>query len=268
MLYDDLGGEDMMSLQVKVVSEMAGVSVRTLHHYDAIGLLVPSSVTQAGYRLYSDQDLERLQQILFFREIGFSLQEIKEILDSPGFDRRKALTAHRELLLEKRERMERMLETVDRTIRSIEGGSVMAKKDLFDGFDMDKIKEHQAKYGEEARRKYGKDMVEAAERKVSGNSVEQWKEMHEGMAHIYSRAASRMPFGPDDAEAQAAVADWRQFITDHYYDCTLEIYRGLGNLYVDDERFTANINRNQPGLAQFLKEAMHIYCDRKEGKAY
>jgi MerR family transcriptional regulator, multidrug-efflux activator len=256
-----------MSLLVKEVSELAGVSVRTLHHYDAIGLLVPSSVTPAGYRLYNDADLEKLQQILFFKEIGFSLQEVKEIVDSPEFDRRKALKAHRELLLEKRERMDRMLETVDRTIRSIEGGTHMAKKDLFEGFDLEKIKEHQAKYGDEARQLYGKDVVEAAERKVNGYSEEKWKEMHGVIADIYNRLAARMPFGPSDPEAQEAVAAWRQHITDHYYDCTLEIFRGLGSLYVDDERFTANIDKHQPGLASFMKEAMHIYCDRMEAES-
>jgi MerR family transcriptional regulator, multidrug-efflux activator len=255
-----------MSLQVKEVSDLAGVSVRTLHHYDAIGLLVPSSVTPAGYRLYSDGDLEKLQQILFFKEIGFSLQEVKEILDSPGFDRRRALEAHRELLLEKRERMDRMLETVDRTIESIEGGTNMARKDLFDGFDMEKIKEHQAKYSEETRQLYGKDFVEATERRVNGYSEDKWKEIHMTVSGIYSRLAARMPYGPADPEAQQAVAAWHRCITDNFYDCTLQVFRGLGNLYVDDDRFTANINKHQIGLAQFMKEAMHVYCDRMEAQ--
>jgi DNA-binding transcriptional MerR regulator len=255
-----------MSLQVKEVSDLAGVSVRTLHHYDAIGLLIPSSVTAAGYRLYSDGDLEKLQQILFFKEIGFSLQEVKEILDSPGFDRRRALKAHRELLLEKRERMDRMLETVDRTIESIEGGTYMAKKDLFDGFDMEKIKEHQAQYSEETRQLYGKDVVEATERRVNGYSEDKWKEIHMTISGIYSSLAARMPYGPADPEAQQAVAAWHQCITDHFYECTLEVFRGLGNLYVDDDRFTVNIDKHQNGLAQFMKEAMHVYCDRMEAQ--
>lgn len=256
-----------MPLLVKEVSKLAGVSVRTLHHYDEIGLLHPSSVTPAGYRLYGDRDLERLQEILFFKEIGFSLQEIKEILDSPGYDRRKALTAHRELLLEKRKRLDRILETVERTIASMEGGSPMANKDLFEGFDMNKIKEQQAKYSEEAKRLYGKEIVEASERKVNGYSEEKWKDMHAGIAANYSRLVSRMPYGPEDAEAQQAIADWRQFIIDHFYDCSLEVFRGLGDLYVADERFTENIDRHAPGLAQFMKETMHVYCDRMEGRA-
>ncbi|WP_276357967.1 MerR family transcriptional regulator [Cohnella caldifontis] len=256
-----------MGKQVKEISELAGVSVRTLHHYDEIGLLTPSSVTPAGYRLYSGEDLERLQQILFFKEIGFSLQEIKEILDSPGFDRGQALKAHRGLLLEKRARLDRMLETVERTIRSIEGGSPMADKELFEGFDMNAIKEHQAKYAEEARQTYGTKVVEETERRVGSYSEEKWKEMHAQTGAIYVRIASRMPYGPEDAEAQEAVGEWHRFINDHYYDCTLEIFRGLGDMYVADGRFTANIDKHAPGLARFMKEAMHAYCDRKEGKA-
>lgn len=125
-----------MPYKVKEVADLAGVSVRTLHHYDEIGLLTPESVTTAGYRLYSERELERLQQILFFKEIGFPLQEIKTILDSPGFDRERALIAHRELLIEKKKRLEDLINTVDKTIDAVKGGIVMDKKDMFEGFDM------------------------------------------------------------------------------------------------------------------------------------
>lgn len=253
-----------MALQVKEVSELAGVSVRTLHHYDAIGLLTPSSTTAAGYRIYTDRDLERLQQIMFFKEIGFSLQEVKEVLESPGFDRTKALQAHRELLLEKRDRVDRMIQTVDNTIQSIEGGQSMAKNTMFDGFDRNKIKEQQEKYGEEARQKYGKEIVEASEARIGGYSDDKLASIHDSVGEIYTRIASRMDYGPGDAKAQEGVKEWHHFISDNFYDCTLEIFRGLGDLYVDDERFTANIDKNKPGLSQFLKEAMHIYCDRME----
>lgn len=253
-----------MAYQVKEVSKLAGVSIRTLHHYDAIGLLAPSSTTAAGYRIYTEQDLERLQQILFFKEIGFSLHEIKEILESPGFDRAKALHAHRELLMEKRDRMDQMIRTVDRTIQSMQGGQQMEKKEMFEGFDMNKIKEHQEKYREEARQKYGKDMVDATERRFNGYSEEKQANLFAEMGNISTRIASRMEYGPNDPEAQEAVQAWHHFITEHFYDCTLEVFRGLGNLYVDDERFTANIDKTKPGLAQFMKEAMHIYCDRME----
>jgi DNA-binding transcriptional MerR regulator len=255
-----------MVLQVKDVSELAGVSVRTLHHYDAIGLLTPSSTTTAGYRIYSERDLELLQQIMFFKEIGFSLQEVKEILDSPGFNRTKALQAHRELLMEKRERIDRMIRTVDNTIQSIEGGLQMEKKTLFDGFNREKIKEQQEKYGEEARQKYGQEIVEAAEQRINSYSDEKLTHMNKSFEDIYNAIAARMDYGPSDPEAQEGVQAWHEFIKDGHFECTLAIFRGLGDMYVADERFTANIDKFKPGLAQFMKEAMNIYCDRMEGK--
>lgn len=256
-----------MALQVKEVSELAGVSVRTLHHYDAIGLLTPSSTTAAGYRIYTERDLERLQQIMFFKEIGFSLQEVKEVLESPDFDRTKALQAHRELLLEKRDRVDRMIRTVDNTIQSIEGGQQMANNTMFDGFDRNKIKVQQEKYGQEARNKYGKEIVEASESRMNGYSDDKLVNINDSMGNIFSRIAARMDQGPADSHVQESVKQWHQFISDNFYDCTLEIFRGLGDLYVEDDRFMANIDKIKPGLSQFLKDAMHIYCDHMEAIA-
>ncbi len=122
---------------------MAGISVRMLHHYDKIGLLKPESVNSAGYRLYSDENLDRLQQILFFKELSFPLKEIKVILDSPNFDKKEALKVHKQLLLEKKLRLEKIIESVDKTINSMEGDFKMDKKDIFNVFDMSKIEEHQ-----------------------------------------------------------------------------------------------------------------------------
>jgi DNA-binding transcriptional MerR regulator len=255
-----------MVLQVKDVSELAGVSVRTLHHYDAIGLLTPSSTTTAGYRIYSERDLELLQQIMFFKEIGFSLQEVKEILESPGFNRTKALQAHRELLMEKRERVDRMIRTVDNTIQSIEGGKKMENNAMFEGFDRNKIKEQQEKYGEEARQKYGKEIVDAAEQRINSYSDEKLTHMNKSFEDIYTAIAARMDYGPSDPKAQEGVRAWHEFIKDGHFECTLEMFRGLGDMYVADERFTANIDKFKPGLAQFMKEAMNIYCDRMESK--
>ncbi|UUZ92112.1 MerR family transcriptional regulator [Paenibacillus sp. P25] len=144
-----------MTYMVKEVAGLVGISVRTLHHYDQVGLLKPETVSPAGYRLYTDRDLERLQQILFYKEIGFSLQEIKEILDRPGFDRKQALRSHKEPLLQKKKRLEDIIQTVDKTIDSIEGGTQMEKNEMFEAFDMSAIEEHKAKYAEEARQRYG-----------------------------------------------------------------------------------------------------------------
>jgi DNA-binding transcriptional MerR regulator len=247
--------------KVKEVADLAGVSVRTLHHYDEIGLLTPESVTTAGYRLYSERELERLQQILFFKEIGFPLQEIKTILDSPGFDRERALIAHRELLIEKKKRLEDLINTVDKTIDAVKGGIVMDKKDMFEGFDMTSIEEHQKKYATEARQKYGDTIVDASEKRVSAYSKDDWADIMRKWEDIYRRVIEAMDRGPADPQVQKAVGELRKLFTDYFYDCTPEIFRGLGDLYVTDERFTANIDKYKVGLAAFLREAMHIYCD-------
>ncbi|MED4604239.1 MerR family transcriptional regulator [Paenibacillus validus] len=253
-----------MPYKVKEVSEIAGVSVRTLHHYDEIGLLTPGAVNSAGYRFYTEREMERLQQILFFREIGFSLNEIKAILDSPGFDRKSALEAHRELLLEKKRRLDGMIDTVTRTIQSIEGGSAMSDKELFEGFDMTPIEEHKKKYAAEARQTYGDATMDAIEKRTNAYTKEDWARITARNEAINAKIIAAMERGPADPEVQEGVGELRQYITEHFYDCTLEIFRGLGDLYVTDGRFTANLDKNKPGYAAFLQKAMHVYCDREE----
>lgn len=253
-----------MPYKVKEVGDLAGISVRALHYYDRIGLLKPEAVAPSGYRLYSDRDLQRLQQILFFKEIGFNLDEIREILDRPDFDRGRALRAHKELLTERKRRLEEIIRTVDKTLNALEEGCPMAKKELFTGFDMAEIEKHQAKYADEVRRTYDPKVVAECERKTAKYTKDDWAAIMAKSGEIYRRIAAGMDRGPADSEVQAAVAEWREHITKSFYDCTPEIFRGLGDLYVNDQRFTENIDTIRPGLAAFLREAMIIYCDRLE----
>ncbi|MFC0189641.1 MerR family transcriptional regulator [Fictibacillus aquaticus] len=248
--------------KVKEMADLSGVSVRTLHHYDEIGLLIPDSFSPSGYRLYSKTNLERLQQILFFKELGFGLVQIKEILDQPGFDRKEAMMAHKELLIKRKNRLESIIETVEKTIQSIEGGLKMKEKEMFDGFSMEDIQKHKEKYSKEARKKYGAAIVSETERKTDSYTKEDWANISSKTEEIYKKIASRMDYGPEDEEVQQEVGKWRQLITDNFYDCTFDIFRGLGDLYVDDPRFTKNIDKHKKGLASFLKDAMHVYCDR------
>jgi DNA-binding transcriptional MerR regulator len=253
--------------KVKEVAKLAGISVRTLHHYDAIELLTPTNVGENGYRLYSEEDLARLQQILFFKELDFTLQEIKEILNNPDFDRKKALYTHKQLLEEKKHRLERIIQSVEKTIQSIEGGTVMTKKDMFEPFDMKKIEEHQKKYAKEVKEKYGGTKAyEESMQKTASYKEDDWRRIQEKGENIYKRVIETMHKGPADEEVQQLVGKFRQYITDNFYECTPEIFRGLGDLYVNDSRFTKNIDKYQPGLAAFLREAMHIYCDNLERK--
>lgn len=251
-----------MPYMVREVADLAGISVRTLHYYDGIGLLKPEIISSAGYRLYTDHDLERLHLILFFKELDFSLKETRNIIAGPSFDRKKALTSHKELLIEKKKRLERIIEAVDKTIHSVEGGMEMSKKEIFKVFDMAEIEKHKAKYAEEVRQKYGNtDAYRESEKKTSKYSKDDWTRITADSDRIHNKLAAMMEKGPEDQRVQAAIGEWRQHITDNFYNCTPEIFRGLGDLYAADERFTANIDKFKPGLAAFMREAMHIYCD-------
>lgn len=207
-----------MPYKVKEVADLVGVSVRTLHYYDEVGLLSPESITTAGYRLYTDRELERLQQILFFKEIGFPLQEIKTILDSPGFDRKRALIAHRELLAEKKKRLKDLINTVDKTIEAIKGGVEMNKKDMFEGFDMAAIQAHQQKHYAEARQKYGDAVMDAIEKRVNTYSKEDWAGIMARWEHIYRKVVEAMDKGPANPQVQEAVGELRQLFNDYFYD--------------------------------------------------
>lgn len=247
---------------IKEVANMVGISVRMLHHYDKIGLLKPHKITENGYRQYNDEDLEKLQQILFFRELDFGLQEIKNILDSPSFDRSKALKSHKKLLVEKKKRLELIIKTVDKTINTVEGGKEVNKNEMFSAFDMSEIENHKDKYAQEVKEKYGNSQAyKESEKKISKNTKEDWARIMEEYEKIYKKIADNMFKGTTDPVIQEAVGEWRQHITDNYYNCTLEIFRGLGDMYVADERFTKNIDKYGEGLAVFLKQAMHAYCD-------
>lgn len=254
--------EAMRLFKVKEVADLVGVSVRTLHHYDQIGLLKPGSASPAGYRLYTDQDLEKLQQVLFFKELGFSLQETKVIIDNPGFDRKQAMIGQKKLLIAKKNRLERIITSLEQTITSLEGGMRMNGKEMFKAFDMTDIEEHKAKYAAETKEKYGNTTAyHESMAKTSKYTKEDWARITANAGEIHQKVFTNMPKGAADPEVQKAIAELRQHITDNFYNCTPEIFRGLGDLYVNDERFTANIDKTKPGLAKFLREAMHFYCD-------
>ncbi len=254
-----------MNYKVKEVAQLVGISVRTLHHYHQIGLLTPSSITSSGYRLYDDGDLERLQQVLFFKELDFNLSEIKEIIDSPNFDRKHALENHRELLYEKMKRLENIIESVNKTIDVMEGKRVMDNKEMFEGFDISEIEKHKEKYAQETRERYGNtDAYAESQRRTSKYSKEDWARIMERQGEIYNKLAALMDKEPSNLEVQKVIEENRQHITDSFYNCTVEIYRGLGQLYVNDQRFTKNIDKFKEGLAKFLSDAIKIYCDNTE----
>lgn len=248
-----------MPYTVKQVAKLAGISVRTLHHYDQIGLFRPGAVSQAGYRLYSEEDLTRLQQILFFRELDFPLAEIQQIMARPGFDRRQALQDHRRLLEARRTRLDTLLTSVARTLETLEGGPPMDPHDMFEGFDRQQLDA----YREEAKARWGADVVEASYQRLGRNGKEGMKAAFEASGVIFTRLGQLMDRDPGDPEVQEQIDRWFRLINDRFYDCSLELFRGLGDMYVDDARFTATYDTYAKGLAAFKREAMHRYCDRR-----
>ena len=243
--------------KIKEIADIAGVSVRTLHHYDNIGLLKPFTITESGYRLYSLENLERLQQILFFKELDFNLHEIKEILDNPNFDKKEALNNHKKLLEKKMKRLERIINTVDITISNMEDNLKMNEKEMFNGFDISELE----KYKDEVKKKYGKtDAYKESEKRASNYNKDDWNRINENMNIIFAKIADKMNLKVESDEVQELIEEWRNYITQNFYDCTIEIFKGLGLMYVYDERFKNNIDKIKPGLAQFLSEAIKYYC--------
>ncbi len=237
---------------VKEVSKITGVSVRTLHHYDAIGLLKPSKVTEAGYRMYDDTALSRLQNILLFRELQFPLKEIKAILDSPDFDPSEAIAQQIRLLELQYKHLGELLAFA----REIQSKGVTNMD--FDVFDKNEIE----KYKAEVMAKWGntKAYQEYAQKDIAGEEVGYDKSANELMA-IFSELGGLKHLTPDSHEVQKKISELQKFITDHYYVCTNEILKGLGQMYVDDERFRKNIDRaGGDGTAEFVSRAISVYC--------
>jgi DNA-binding transcriptional MerR regulator len=249
-----------MVYTVKQLAELAGVSVRTLHYYDEIDLLKPSSVGENGYRYYADDEVLRLQQILFFRELDFSLQAIRTILDDPAFDVVAALHAHRQALEDRVRRLQTLIQTVDSTILHLMGEVDMSKKKLFAGFSA----EEEERYHQEAREQYGADEVDASYQRWNRYTPQQKEQiMAEGQA-IYTDVIALMDQGADSPEVQQVIARWHQHLR-YFYEPTVERLRGLGQLYVDHPDFARNFREMHPDLPEFMRAAITHYCDQLEG---
>ena len=241
-------------MKVSEVAKLTGVTVRTLHYYDEIGLLKPSKVTEAGYRLYSNADLEILQQILFFRELDFSLSDIREIMLNPTFSRETALQNHRELLLQKRKHIDGLISLVDKTLK---GDNDMS----FKQFDTTEIKNARKEYAAEAKQRWGKsDAYTEYEEKVSAYDDPQWKLLNGEGSYILREFGENRHLDPASKEAQALVKKWQEFITANFYNCTKAILSCLGEMYIGDDRFTQNIDRYGQGTALFMATAIEIFC--------
>ncbi len=240
-----------MKMQIKEFAVLTGVSVRTLHYYDEIGLLKPAAVDRhSGYRFYDESSLLRMQEILFYRELDFSLKSIKEILSSPDYNKNEALKQQKKLLVLKKQRLERLISAIDGAVK---GEAVMT------AFDNSEFENYKA----EVKEKWGNtDAYKEHSEKTKDYSTDKWNSLAGGMNDILAEFSECRKNGhsPGSAEAQNLVQKLQSHISDNYYTCTKDILAGLGQMYVLDERFSNNINKHGDGTAEFISSAIEAYC--------
>jgi DNA-binding transcriptional MerR regulator len=237
------------------VARLAGVSVRTLHHYDEVGLLEPSDRSDAGYRLYTTEDLERLQQILFYKELGFTLEEIRTLMGDPAFDRREALLTQREMIAEQALRLEALLGLIDRTLTSLGGGIQMTKEEMFEVFgDFDP-----AEHEDEVKERWGDtDAYKESARRTATYTKADWARFKAESEEINAAITALMDEGveADDPRAMDAVDRARLQIDTWFYPCSHQMHVGLAQMYIADPRFTATYEKIHTGMAQYVHDAI------------
>ncbi|MCE3227084.1 MAG: MerR family transcriptional regulator [Bacteroidetes bacterium] len=254
----------MKTYSVKQLSDLAGVSVRTLHVYDEMDLLKPSQRTDANYRLYGEKELLRLQQILFYKELGFSLKDIRDILDDPDFDLVKALEGHKKAIKEKQKDLLLMVQTIDKTIHHLKEKTMLNHEELYEGLPKEKAEA----YRKEAIEKYGKDAVERSEKSLRKLSKEDFRKLGTEQGNITKKLSELVKENPESKNVQELIAEHYRITrifwgTTDSEDKQAEAYAGLGQLYVNDERFTMIDGKPQPEFALFLSRAMKYFADKQ-----
>ena len=238
-----------MEYSVGEVSKLTRLSVRALHHYDEIGLVKPSGRSAAGYRIYTDRDLERLQTVLFYRELGFKLEDILSVLNDPKFDRRKALIEQRSLLSKKLDDTRAVLALVERTLRALDG-EVMDNENMFDGFDVDAATK-------EAEQRWGNtESFKESQRRTKSYKKEDWARMKSELNDILDAFVAAAERGVPAADAADIAERHRLHIDKWFYPCSREMHAALGKMYVDAPRFAANYESRRAGLAEYVRDAV------------
>ncbi|MBM6859852.1 MerR family transcriptional regulator [Clostridium saudiense] len=253
-----------MEYSIKSLAKLAGISTRTLRYYDEINLLKPLRINSSGYRIYGDKEVDILQQILFYKELELPLEKIKEIIASEDFDIKKALYMHKENILKKQEELRKLLINVEKTIFSLEGGITMSAEEKFEGFKKKMIEENEGKYGKEIREKYGDSKVEESYKKIGNLSKEQWDEVQGLGIQINEKLKEAMSEGNPKAEKAKEVVEMHKRWLSFFGNYPVQAHLGLGQMYVDDERFTAHYdNAAGEGAAVFLRDSIAAYYNAK-----
>lgn len=255
-------GGARVAYTVGEVASIAGVSVRTLHHYDSVGVLRPSARSESGYRLYTEEDLERLQQVLIYRELEFSLEDIARIVNDKSFDRLEALVSQRELVERRLDDTRALLALLEKTIAAARGGIRLSKEEMFEVFgDFDP-----SEYEQEAAERWGDtDAYRESARRAGGYSKEDWERFKSESDAMSARMVELFDGGvaPDAPEAMDVAEQARRQIDEWFYPCSPEMHVCLGEMYVSDPRFTAFYDKQREGLAQWLYEAIRANAERR-----
>jgi len=239
---------------------MAGVSTRTLRYYDEIGLLVPLRISSSGYRIYGEEEINKLQQILFYREFDLPLDKITSLLHTRGYDREKMLREHRQKLLAKRDQIDQMLQTIEKSIAETKGMMRMKDTEKFKGLKEKTLKTNEEKYGKEIREKYGDEVVEESNRKFRGQSQEVYEKAERLAQEILEKLHAAMDEkDPSSIEAQEVAALHKEWISLYWPTYTKEAHRGLAQMYVEDDRFRAYYDKEKEGAAEFLRDIIDIF---------
>ena len=245
-----------MAYSIKQIADLAGVTTRTIRYYDQIGLLAPIQIGENGYRYYDRGSLLRLQQIMFYRELDVPLRDIQIIMSRPDFNPLEAMEKHRLALLNRRQRFDMLIHTVDQTIQTLKGESQMKENEIFDGFD-------ESEYEEEARQRWGNTVAYAESQKRWGSYSADEKQAIkvEGQEITRRMVGSDGGVKADDPQIQAAIADYMSYINRNFYTIDKEMLGNLSDMWVADPRFAVNYERIRKGGAAFVREAVHIFCD-------
>ncbi len=253
-----------MEYTVQKLAKLAGVSARTLRYYDQIGLLRPSHIRENGYRVYGAKQIDALQQILFYRELGVPLEDIAAIIYAPDFDEKSALLKHRDELISRRNQLDLLIINVEKSIDHTERRIIMSDNEKFEGFKDMLITDNEAKYGEEIREKYGDEQVKASNSKFKKMTQEQFDEMQRIGEEILTKLDEVFSEGNPQSEKAQKLAElhkkWLGFTWEKY---SPEAHAGLAKMYVDDERFAAYYDRGNKGKAEFLRDAILTYTGQK-----
>lgn len=252
-----------MEYTVKALAELAGVTPRTLRWYDQKGLLKPRRAAESGYRLYGPEEVDRLQAILFYKELGLELEAVREILDAPGFDRTAALQSHLAELKARRQRLDALILTVEKTIDEAKGGTPMSDREKFEAFKRRAVEANEEQYGKEVREKYGDEAAEGSNAKLLSMTEEEHGEWKALEAEILSALAAAVRSGEDPAGAEGRrIAELhRRWLSYTWTAYTPQAHRGVAELYTADERFTAYYDQEVPGCAAFLRQAVRAYTE-------